>query len=119
MSWIEALIAFGEYAREKENSVTEVYNKQKQHRIFTRHRSSTLPQSFIVVVLLFSRKTHHVFDFSSSVFHSIFIVAVLFLFVLFVVGLHQENKNRKTREKVSKSGEFSFEFFTFSFACFF
>lgn len=46
--------------------------------------------SCFLVVVPFSREAHHVFDFSSSVFHSIFIAAVLLLFVLFVVGQHNK-----------------------------
>lgn len=60
-------------------------------------------------------ETHHVFDFSSSVFHSIFIVAVLFLFVLFVVGVHQEEFIQNSAENSRKK---AFSFLTLSFRLF-
>lgn len=78
---------------------------------------STLPSS-LAAPFFSVRETHHVFDFSSSVFHSIFIVAVLLLFVLFVVGLHQKWKKRKRVKNEAKDEEFSFVFFSFSFGFF-
>jgi hypothetical protein len=63
-----------------------------------------LPASvFLLLLLQFSQEIHHVFDFSSSVFHSIFIVAVLILFVLFVVGPISVRR-KKTYRKTSENG---------------
>lgn len=66
----------------------------------------------------FSRETHHVFDFSSSVFHSIFIVAVLLLFVLFVIFVQNSRKKVKRVYRREKRGIFiSISTFSFVYLC--